>query len=186
MKIRTIALTSIIVVAALARFLPLPPNFAPISALVIFGAIRYGTRSAGLMVPLLVVLGTDVLREALYHSGLTPYPGFYPGMALLYATYALIGLMATLAHGTRSPVVMATVTLIGTAVFFLLTNFAAWIELTDLYPRTFAGLMSCFEAGIPFLRNTLSGDLAFATILFGSWELAQEYFPALRLAPAAT
>jgi hypothetical protein len=187
MKIRTIVLTSVVVVAALGRFLPgLPPNFTPISAMVIFAAIRYRSLAAGVLVPLSIVLGTDIVKEILYRNGLTPYWGFYKGMPLIYATYALIALTATLAKVTRSPAAMAGVTLAGSCIFFVFTNFASWLQPEIGYPRTLAGLEACYIAAIPFFRNTLYSDLAFATVLFGVWALAEDAFPVLRPAPSTT
>lgn len=39
MTIRTLALAGLIVLAAMTRLLPHPPNFAPITAMAVFGAI---------------------------------------------------------------------------------------------------------------------------------------------------
>ncbi|HET7259019.1 MAG TPA: DUF6580 family putative transport protein, partial [Candidatus Acidoferrum sp.] len=48
------------------------------------------------------------------------------------------------------------------------------------YPRTSAGLLSCYVAGIPFFWNTLAGDVLYASLLFGGFALAERVFPALR------
>jgi hypothetical protein len=37
-----------------------------------------------------------------------------------------------------------------------------------MYPRTAAGLMTCYDAGLPFFRHGVVGDLLFTTIMFGS------------------
>jgi hypothetical protein len=48
-----------------------------------------------------------------------------------------------------------------------------------MYPKTIAGLMACYAAGIPFFGNTLLGDFVYAGILFGGFEWAQRRYPAL-------
>ena len=47
-----------------------------------------------------------------------------------------------------------------------------------MYPHNGAGLMTCYVAGLPFLSNTVLGDLFFTSVLFGA------YFWAARLIPS--
>jgi hypothetical protein len=35
-----------------------------------------------------------------------------------------------------------------------------------MYPKTLAGLMTCYAMAIPFFRGTLAGDLVFTAVLF--------------------
>ncbi|MGB3056906.1 MAG: DUF6580 family putative transport protein, partial [Candidatus Omnitrophota bacterium] len=42
------------------------------------------------------------------------------------------------------------------------------------YPHTWEGLSFCYVSAIPFFRNTLLGNLFFALVLFGSYELAKK------------
>jgi hypothetical protein len=74
-----------------------------------------------------------------------------------------------------------TGTLASTAIFFLVSNFGCWIGSTT-YPQNFGGLITCYAAGIPFLKGTLLGDLFYSGVLFGTFALAQYKFPVLRLA----
>ena len=62
--------------------------------------------------------------------------------------------------------------LAGSVSFFLISNFAVWAAW-DMYPRTVAGLMACYEAGIPFFRHAVVGDLLFTAVMFGAPALAQ-------------
>jgi hypothetical protein len=182
MKSRTLALAGLIVLAALTRLLPHPPNFAPITAMAVFGAIRYRSRWAAGVTPLLALLLSDLVREVLYRNGLSRDWGLYHGMWVVYGTTALIVLLGRLAYGTRSPAAIGATTLGGSCVFFVVTNFAVWAG-GSLYPPTTEGLAACFTAAIPFFRNALLGDVTYASILFGAWALAEVRFPALRPAP---
>jgi hypothetical protein len=60
---------------------------------------------------------------------------------------------------------MLLITLFGALGFWLWTNFGTWLMTSDLYPKTFQGLVDCFIAGLPFLKNSLIASLAYSFIL---------------------
>jgi hypothetical protein len=183
MTIRSLTIAGLIVLAALTRLLPHPPNFAPITAMAVFGGIVYCYRRSALIAPLVALLLSDLAREVLYRCGWSTDWGFYKGMWVVYGTTLLVALLARLAHGTRSPLKIAGVTLAGSVVFFLVTNFGIWVGSTR-YPQTAEGLMTCYTMALPFFRNALLGDAFFATLLFGGWALAESRVKALRPAEA--
>jgi hypothetical protein len=49
------------------------------------------------------------------------------------------------------------------------------------YPKTIAGLIACYAAGIPFLQNAVVGDLIYVGVLFGAFELVKRSFPQLSI-----
>jgi len=57
--------------------------------------------------------------------------------------------------------------LAGSISFFLVSNFAVWAAW-DMYPRTFAGLMVCYDAALPFFRRAVEGDLLYTAIMFAT------------------
>ena len=67
---------------------------------------------------------------------------------------------------------VGTASLAGSLLFFVVTNFAVWAT-GRLYPLTGSGLAVCYAAAIPFFRNSLLGDIAFTTILFGGMALLE-------------
>ena len=69
--------------------------------------------------------------------------------------------------------------LVGSLLFFLVTNFGAWLA-SPLYPQNAAGLSAALVAGIPFFQNTVAGTLVYSTLLFGSFALLRQRLPALR------
>ena len=72
----------------------------------------------------------------------------------------------------------------GSVVFFVSTNLAVWFFGT-LYAKTAGGLAACFVAALPFFRNKMLGDLAFATVLFGGYALLSGWQAKRRAAQAA-
>ena len=74
----------------------------------------------------------------------------------------------------------------GSLVFFLVTNLFVWAEsLFDgplaMYPPTWAGLVECYTAAVPFYRTALLGDLFYCGVLFGGLALATKLAPGLVL-----
>ena len=66
----------------------------------------------------------------------------------------------------------------GSLLFFVVTNFAAWVG-SSLYPPTFAGLMQSYAAGIPFFKWTVAGTFVYSAVLFGGFELLRHRVPGL-------
>jgi hypothetical protein len=48
------------------------------------------------------------------------------------------------------------------------------------------GLIACYVAGIPFLRNGLAGDIVYTAALFGLFEALQYKFSSLKQAAVNT
>ena len=66
--------------------------------------------------------------------------------------------------------------LLSSVIFFVLTNFQMWLQST-LYAKNVAGLAACYIAAIPFVHNTVLGDLFFVGLLFGLFAAIQVKFP---------
>src|SRR5438876_11681194 len=179
MSMRTLALSVFVLAAAPPRLLPHPPNFAPITAMAVFGAITFGRWRTAVAAPLLALFASDLAKEYLYRHGLSADWGIYRGMWVTYGTTALVALISRPAHGTRRVSVMAGTTLLGSVVFFVVTNFAVWAR-GSLFPHTLGGLLDCYLVAVPFFRNSLAGDVVYATVLFGAWMLAERWVPGLR------
>jgi hypothetical protein len=171
----------------LTRLLPHPPNFSPVAAAALFGAAYFRSRAAGIMVPLIAMLLSDLALEVLTRMGLlggwlAGGGGFHDTMWAVYLAIALTGLIGLLLRRRKTPVAVASGAVAGSLVFFLLTNFACWPG-NAIYAQTWEGLLDCYVKGLEFYRWTLLGDLFYAAVLFGGFALAEHYFPALRASP---
>ena len=189
---RTIAIIAMIGLAALSRIVPHPPNFAPITAMALFGGAYFASRWLAFLVPLAAMALSDALLEVLtrtpglYHgSWLATGSGFHSGWWVVYATFGVIVGIGMLLRGRQSIVSVALATLISSVLFFVVTNFAVWVAdvthpATALYQPNLGGLITCYTMAIPFFTWEVAGNLFFVTILFGGFALAQRFVPALR------
>ena len=75
---RLMALLSAILVAAVLRLVPHPPNFTPIGAMALFSGAYLRRRAVAFVAPLAAILLSDALI------------GFYSGMWITYLGVALV------------------------------------------------------------------------------------------------
>lgn len=57
-------------------------------------------------------------------------------------------------------------------IFFAASNFAVW-AFSGMYSADLTGLLQCYAAALPFLKNTIAGDLLWAAALFGGTTLVR-------------
>jgi hypothetical protein len=62
--------------------------------------------------------------------------------------------------------------------FFVVTNLVHW-SATSMYEHTWAGLMNCYAAAVPFYRIMLAGDVFYLALLVGCLVLANTKTPEL-------
>lgn len=173
-----LVLAVMILLAALSRLLPHPPNFSPVEAIALFGGAYFASRAWALLVPLAAMLVSDLVLAGMLGSS---YAGYIGGISF-WSVYACIALSTVLGFGLRGKVGgprLLGYSLAGSLLFFVATNFGAWLA-SPFYPQTAAGLGAAYVAGIPFFQWTVLGTLAYAAILFGGFALLRRRVPALR------
>jgi predicted lysophospholipase L1 biosynthesis ABC-type transport system permease subunit len=173
-----LALAALIFLAALSRLIPHPPNFSPVEAVALFGGAYFANRAWALVVPLIGMFVSD-LALGLLNGGI--YFDYFvsAGFALIYLCLAL---SAVLGFGMRGRVGIGRViaySLMGSVLFFLVTNFGTWLG-SNMYQHTAAGLLAAYVAGIPFFQNTALGTLFYSGLLFGAFAYLRRQHPALR------
>ena len=184
----------LIVLAVAVRLLPHPANFAPISAVAIFGAYYLKDKRLALALPLLAMLVSDAVI-GFYH---------WPIMLSVYLSFlvsALLGLWLKKRYHSESrcknrgeesqrsfvaPLLRMTnklsngvgVSLFASIQFYIITNFAVWAFGT-MYTKDLAGLINCYFMALPFFRNTLLGDMFYIGVLFSTYALVTSVIPNL-------
>ena len=152
-------LVAMIVAAAMSRLLPHPPNFSPVEAIALFGGAYFASRAWAVLVPLAAMLISDVVLAAL-NGGSYSFANYFASTSF-WLVYGCIAVSTVLGFGLRGKVGGAKVlgySLLGSVLFFLATNFGAWLGST-MYPQNGAGLVAAYAAGIPFFQWTVLGTL---------------------------
>jgi hypothetical protein len=183
LKARFWLMAALVASAAAARLfpylIPYPFNFAPVTAIALFGGAHFDRKAWAFAAPLAAMLLGDLLIELLFARGI------HAQMPVVYLSFAAIVGLGFLLRGRRRLLPVTGAALTASGLFFLTTNFGVWVE-GALYPRTLEGLVACYVAAIPFFGATLAGDLFYTAALFGAFALAERGFPVLSLPKAAS
>ena len=139
-----------------ARLVPHAPGFLPIAASALFAGRMLRVPAFAPVVPVAAMvlsalaLGADDWRVSLIVTVAISLP-------------ALVGIVSR-----RWPGIAATAAVMApcSLAFFVLSNFAVW-AFSGMYSLDFAGLTQCYVAALPFLQNTVAGDLFWTAVLFG-------------------
>jgi len=149
----------LIFAAAMSRLLPHPPNFTPLVAMALAGGV-YLDRRFAFFVPVVAMLLSDLVI------------GFHATMLFVYGSFVLVVIVGIWLRSHKKPLPILAGALVSSLMFFVITNFGVWIAPNGMYPGTLDGLIACYVAALPFLRNTVFGALAYTGVLFGLFELA--------------
>jgi hypothetical protein len=151
----------LLLVAVLSRVIPHAGwwNFTAVTGgLLYFGARRPWRE---MLAPLAALMATDCYLTIFRYPASTfrwqDYEftwAWYLGAMMLGSI--LLRKRTTFARGTAGAI-------LGPTSFFLVSNFGVWLVALNGYPHTFAGLGTCYLAGVPFYRN----DLVATSIVLG-------------------
>lgn len=177
---RFAVIISLVVVGVISRLVPHWPNFTPVLAAALFAGVYIKDKKIAYLVPLLTMAISDL---------------FLPFHQMIFFTYgatALVVLMGTMIKKVKTLNIL-TASIIGSILFFLITNFGSWVvDPFGLYANNLAGLSACYVAALPFAANqilpsatsfatnTIWSDLFYNAILFGGFALAQYRIPKLK------
>lgn len=154
---RRVVLIGLIVLAALSRVLPHPPNFTPLGAIGLFAGAKFERKSLAFLVAFASLFLSDC------------FLGFHALMPVIYGLFAMSVVLGRLVQRYSINAGSLAYLAAGNAViFFVLSNFAVWVFGSG-YPKTLEGLVLCFTAAIPFFQNTVAGDLIYTMAIFGLW-----------------
>lgn len=168
MKSKTLLFIGLIVAAIATRFIPHAPNFTAVGAAALFGGFAFRNNVKAFLIPILVLFVSDLVLNNLvyaeYNSGFTLFTeGFY----WIYGAFILSVLIGKYATNGYKILPLATAGVGSAVLFYLITNFGAWLG-NPLYAQNPAGLLASYVAGLPFLANQVLGTVVYGAIMFGA------------------
>lgn len=161
--------------AVILRLVPHMPNFAPITALGLFGGAYLSKRFA-IIIPLAAMIISDYLLLYIspYNidfSKIQPVSAMFHTTTLyVWVSFIVSSLIGIYLRKHRRPKYILGACLVASLQFFLITNFGVWAG--GMYSRGLDGLLESYLMGLPFYQWTVLGDLFYTGIFFGAYALA--------------
>lgn len=149
-----------VLLAIAVRFMPHPFGFTPVAASLLFFGARGQKRM--LWMPFVLLAATDVVLTKWYWA----YPFTYDHF-ITFAWYAGILFLGTALRKNSGWLRVVGAALASSLSFFLISNFAVWAA-QNMYPKTFAGLLTCYTVGLPFFQRSAEGDMLFTLAMFAT------------------
>ena len=143
----------LVLILALSRLIPHPPNFTPIIAVAIMSGYLFRN----------VYLSFATLFFSMLISDL--FIGFYPNIIFVYASLCLITFLFFKINNKISFKNLFIFGFCGALIFFLISNFGVWL-VAGLYEKSLKGLIECYVLAIPFFYNTLISTIFFVYLSF--------------------
>lgn len=151
-----VAGVGLVVVAVIGRLIPHAANVTPLYAVALFAAAYFPRRWA-LAVPVAAMIVSDLLI------------GMHATVAFTWSGLFIFAVCGFALRGRVTALRTVAAAAGGALVFFAWTNFGVWL-VSGMYPHTFPGLVACYTLALPFLRNSLLGDVAYTGLFFAAFE----------------
>ena len=165
---KLLTLIGIITIAVFSRLIPHPPNFTPLDAIAIFSGAYLGRKWFSFVVPLLILFISDI------------FLGFYSTIPFVYGAFLInvwVGIL--ILSKKRNFVRILSSSLLSSIIFFIVSNFGVW-RLENLYSKDIMGLVNCYIAAIPFLKNTAYAGIIYSFFIFSLFGLLEKWALNLR------
>lgn len=160
----------LILLSIVGRLIPHPANVTPVGAMALVGGAKL-SKLWRWATPFIALVLSDVLLQLFFNT-----PAFSLVTPFIYASFAINILLGSKIQGEKKYLKLGCLSLIGGLQFFAISNFGVWVEGL-LYPKTVAGLLQCYTMALPYLRNTILGDLGWSLGLFVMIERVQLWIP---------
>ncbi len=145
-------ITVFLLIGMISRLLPHAPNSTALGAVALVAGATLPSRWWAFAIPWVVLFLTDLVFS------------FHPTMWSVYiAAWIWTGLGVWL--GRKSVAKILGASLVGSTIFFLLTNFAVWLQ-QPFYAKTSAGLLQAYVMALPFFEKQIFSDLVWTVIVF--------------------
>ena len=145
----------LILILALAKLIPHPPNFTPIIAVAIMSGYFFRNIYLSFAILLISMLLADV------------FIGFYNNMLFVYLSLFLIAFVFFKISKKINFKNLFVYSFIGALIFFIISNFGVWAlgspgAYDVAYGKNLNGLVECYILAIPFFGNTFLSTLIFS------------------------
>ena len=147
---------AIIIFGILARLIPHPPNFSPVTAIALFSGLNFKNKKFAFLIPILILFISDL----------------FIGISVINI-FVYSGFLLVVQLGSKISSIRFLNIILASLIFFIISNFGVWIIG---YPKTIDGLILCYTMAIPFFGYSLAGDLFFGYLFKFSFDKIESYY----------
>jgi len=171
---KTGILIAFLFLAIASRFIilagPAWANFSPMASMALFAGFYFPKRIQGVLFTVISIWISNILLNNLLYASY--YDGFSWGFDKIHLSlFALIAVLGNqFSHQAINGKTFIGMNLLTVLGFFLLSNFAVWLSSEITYSKNLTGLIACYTAGIPFIKNSLLSQFTFSILFFGGFE----------------
>ena len=149
----------LILILAISRLIPHPPNFTPVIAVAIMSSCFFKNINLSIIILTLSMLLSDL------------FIGLYYNIIFVYFSLILITIVFFKLSKKINYKTLFIFSFFGSLIFYIISNFGVWM-LGNLYEKNINGLINCYVLAIPFFKNTF-----LSTTLFSYWAyFAQNFY----------
>ena len=143
----------LIIILALSRLIPHPPNVTPIIAISMMGGFFFKNIKISIFVLLIAMLISDFVI------------GFHYNMFLVYIPLLIINILFFKIIINSNYKNLILFCFFSSSIFFIVSNFGVWL-FGNLYEKNIHGLITCYYMAIPFFKNTLLSTIGYSYLTF--------------------
>jgi len=141
----------LILILSFTRLVPHPWNFTPILAAGVFSGFYFKNLYLSIFIAIFAMFIGDL------------YLGFHSTMFFTYVSLiAAVGIGCLIKYFKLLEILLGG--LASSVIFFIITNFGAWLTL-DMYEKNITGLLKSYTLAVPFFHNTLISTLLYLILL---------------------
>ena len=149
----------LILILAISRLIPHPPNFTPVIAVAIMSSCFFKNINLSIIILTLSMLLSDL------------FIGLYYNIIFVYFSLILITIVFFKLSKKINYKTLFIFSFFGSLIFYIISNFGVWM-LGNLYEKNINGLINCYVLAIPFFKNTFLSTTLFS---YGAY-FAQNFY----------
>lgn len=148
-----------IAIGFISRLIIHIPDATPITTLALLAPRFFSLRKSLLMI-LTILATSDLFLHFLFS-----YTVFGSWSFFTYSGWCGVVLLGSAFTNAGKIMNFIFLTIGASFLFWIWTNFGTWCA-TSLYPHNIVGLMECYYAALPFLRNSVIGAVCWTCFFF--------------------
>ena len=151
-----------IILGILTRLIPHPPNFTALGAITIFAGAFIIDKRLSFFIPIITMLISDLILG-------------YEIQVSVYISFIIMVRLGNLLKNDKGPNKIIPIAIIGSIVFFIITNFTVFMT-SNMYTKDIFGLLQCYTLAIPFFINTILGNIFYTLFMFSTFKIVENKF----------